>query len=96
MGLVECSDWTSMGVPAHQCMVAEQNTLNCQTLTFTTKRATKTSYTQFIEALRAQLESGQEPHGIPMSRERSTVTDSQLFVLVELSNWASDSPSLWQ
>nr|AET98835.1 type 2 ribosome-inactivating protein [Cinnamomum camphora] len=86
--------WNAVVGPAWVCpfMVVEPHTLNYQTVTFTTKQATKTSYAQFIEALRAQLASGEEPHGIPVTRERSTVPDSQRFVLVELSNWAADSP----
>ncbi|RWR91466.1 type 2 ribosome-inactivating protein [Cinnamomum micranthum f. kanehirae] len=75
-----------------QFMVVEPHTLNYQTVTFTTKEATSVSYANFIEALRAQLASGDEPYGIPVTRERSTVHDSQRFILVELSNWAADSP----
>ncbi|RWR91464.1 type 2 ribosome-inactivating protein cinnamomin III precursor [Cinnamomum micranthum f. kanehirae] len=86
--------WNAVVGPTWVCpfMVVEPHTLNYQTVTFTTKNATKTSYTQFIEALRAQLASGEEPHGIPVMRERSTVPDSRRFILVELSNWAADSP----
>ncbi|XXG58138.1 hypothetical protein AAC387_Pa04g0527 [Persea americana] len=75
-------------------MVVEPHLLNYETVTFTTKDVTKNSYTEFIAALRAHLASGEEPHGIPVMRERSTVPNSRRFVLVELSNWAADSITL--
>ncbi|RWR91471.1 type 2 ribosome-inactivating protein [Cinnamomum micranthum f. kanehirae] len=61
--------WNAVVGPAWVCslMVAEQQTLNYETVAFTTDGATVDSYTQFIEALRTHLESGKEAHGIPLT-----------------------------
>ena len=75
-------------------MAAEQHTFNYQVVRFTTVNVTKSSYEEFIKAVRAQLASGQESHGIPVTREPSKVRDSERFVLVELSNCAAHSITL--
>ena len=85
--------WNAMVGPAWVCpsMVAEQHTLNYPTVSFTIVGVTEDSYTQFIEALRALLKSGEVPHGVPVTRGRAAVSDEQRFVLVKLSQWAGDT-----
>ncbi|XXG58136.1 hypothetical protein AAC387_Pa04g0525 [Persea americana] len=87
--------WNAMVGTARVCplMVAKQHTLNYPTVSFTIVGVTEDSYSQFIEALRALLKSGEEAHGVPVTRERATVSDEQRFVLVELSEWAGDTVS---
>ncbi|RWR91467.1 type 2 ribosome-inactivating protein [Cinnamomum micranthum f. kanehirae] len=89
--------WNAMVGPAWvgSLMVAERQTLNFETVAFTTGQgaATVNSYTLFIEALRTHLKSGKEAHGIPLTRERATVSDAERYVLVELSEQAGDSVS---
>ncbi|KAJ8617063.1 hypothetical protein MRB53_013249 [Persea americana] len=64
-------------------MAAEQHTFNYQVVRFTTVNVTKSSYEEFIKAVRAQLASGQESHGIPVTREPSKVRDSERYVDLE-------------
>ncbi|XP_010905315.1 ricin-like [Elaeis guineensis] len=88
--------WTAIVGAAWVCVstVEDKYTLRYNTVSLTTVNATRESYTQFMEALRAQLASGYESHAIPVLRDPSTVPDSQRFVYVELSNWASESVTL--
>nr|QCH00554.1 RIP4 [Vernicia fordii] len=54
--------------------------------TTTTSSATPESYSEFLKALRNQLESGTLSYSIPLLREESKVSSAQRFVLVTLSN----------
>ncbi|CAK7357159.1 unnamed protein product [Dovyalis caffra] len=59
-------------------------TLPYTVVSFTTADATRKSYSEFLQDLRGHLASGNKVHDIPVMREPSTVTESDL--LVELSN----------
>ncbi|XP_058201508.1 ribosome-inactivating protein cucurmosin-like [Rhododendron vialii] len=56
-------------------------------ISFSTKDATTSTYSSFIEALRARLTNGAPTEcGIPVLPQSSSVPDSRRFVLVDLSN----------
>lgn len=89
--------WTAIVGPAWVCSLTVQDkhtTFDYNLVGFTTGGATKKSYMRFTEALRGQLASGNERYEIPLLRSASTVTGSQRFLLVELSNWADLSVTL--
>ncbi|CAK7357177.1 unnamed protein product [Dovyalis caffra] len=93
--------WSAMvgaaGNP-NTCPVSRQDgfgrALRYTVVNFTTVGATRESYSEFLQAIRGHLTSGNLSHEIPVMRNRSTVPDPERFLLVELSNWQGLSITL--
>lgn len=74
------------------CLHKKTNTKDkYPTVSFTTVRVTRQSCREFINSMRELVASGQPFHQIMTLRDPSSVTISDRYVLVELSNWA-DTP----
>nr|QCH00555.1 RIP5 [Vernicia fordii] len=82
---------------AHCSSIVEgknNTTINYQTVNLVTNVNNRESYTEFLQSLRDHLASGEQRHGIPVLRDGFTLPDSQLFLLVDLSNSAKASVTL--
>ncbi|XP_058201501.1 nigrin b-like isoform X2 [Rhododendron vialii] len=84
-----------VGLAIYMCVPIKENYLGVvlqggdqDSFSFSTSDATNSTYTSFIEALRARLTNGvPEVSGIPMLPQSSLVPDKRRFVLVDLSNY---------